>query len=121
MNLRHETQRLTFLERRDGPVEAKNFARRTLATYKAALKKNKQGSRSGYGKAYRKTLIESCLDFRTYIRSREYLSTNYNDRPTLTELINKFGNQPVPETLGKAFENEEGPATVQLAGTEGQV
>lgn len=66
--LRHEAARLDFLERRDGLDGAQDFARRTLAAYRAAVKRGKDGRRSGYGSAYRRALVESCLDFRMYLR-----------------------------------------------------
>ena len=66
--LRHEAARLSFLERRDGPDGAQDFARRTLTIYRAAVKRGKDGRRSGYGSAYRRALVESCLDFRSYLR-----------------------------------------------------
>jgi hypothetical protein len=66
--LRHESARLKFLERRDGHDGAQDFARRTLLIYRAAVKRGKDGRRSGYGSAYRRALVESCLDFRTYLR-----------------------------------------------------
>lgn len=66
--LYHEASRLQFIENRDGQKSGKEFARKTLDIYRAAVKRGKDGRRSGYGSAYRRTLIESCLDFREYLR-----------------------------------------------------
>ena len=68
----HELDRLGFVEARDGADAAYDFAERTLNLYRAALKRGKDGRRSGYGHAYRRTLVESCLDFRRYLRSKAY-------------------------------------------------
>ncbi len=63
----HEEDRLQFMRTRDGA--AKPFARQTLSQYRKALaERNSKGFRSGYGMAYRRTLVESCLDFRAYLR-----------------------------------------------------
>lgn len=66
--MRQEAERLRFVETRDGLPGAIAFARQTLRTYRAAVKRGKDGRRSGYGSAYRHALLESCLDFRTYLR-----------------------------------------------------
>jgi hypothetical protein len=66
----HEAERLRFLENRDGPAAARAFAHRTLHVYRAAVKRGKDGRRSGYASAYRRALLESCLDFRAYLRQR---------------------------------------------------
>ena len=67
---RRERERLTFVEGRDGTPAAIEFARRTFKQYRAALaERNQGGFRSGYGLAYRKELVISCLVFRNYIRS----------------------------------------------------
>ena len=65
-----ETERLRFLETRDGLDGALAFARRTLHIYRAAVKRGKDGRRTGYGSAYRRALLLSCLDFRAYLRRR---------------------------------------------------
>lgn len=64
----HEAGRLRLLEQREGPAAAEAFALRTLHVYRAAVKRGKDGRRSGYGSAYRRALLESCLDFRAYLR-----------------------------------------------------
>lgn len=69
--LRYEAARLGFLEIRDGADGAQDFARRTLAVYRAAVKRGRDGRRSGYGSAYRRALIESCLDFRQYLKANQ--------------------------------------------------
>ncbi|MBP6251468.1 MAG: hypothetical protein KA324_15390 [Rubrivivax sp.] len=66
--MRHEAGRLQFLERRDGLSGAIAFARQGLHVYRAAVRRGKDGRRSGYGSAYRRALLESCLDFRVYLR-----------------------------------------------------
>jgi hypothetical protein len=57
-----ETNRLQFLEQRDGVAATTRWALRTIGLYRAALK-------TPYGKAYRRSLILSCLHFRQYARS----------------------------------------------------
>jgi hypothetical protein len=59
MNERH---RLEFLEWRDGKEGAIAFARRTFASYGAALK-------TPYGRVYRRTLVCSRVVFRQYLRA----------------------------------------------------
>jgi hypothetical protein len=66
--MRHEAARLCFVEARDGLPGAIAFARQSLRVYRAAVKRSKDGRRSGYGSAYRRALLESCLDFRAYLR-----------------------------------------------------
>ena len=63
-----ECNRILFVEKRDGVAEAIQFAKRTLHIYRMAVKKNSQGIRSGYGSTYRRSLVLSCLVFRSYIR-----------------------------------------------------
>ena len=63
-----ECNRILFVEKRDGVAEAIQFAKRTLHIYLMAVKKNSRGVRSGYGNTYRRSLILSCLVFRSYIR-----------------------------------------------------
>ena len=79
--LRHEAARLEFLERRDGLHGAQDFARRTLVIYRAAVKRGKDGRRSGYGSAYRRALVESCLDFRLYLRPNARSKTSPDFAP----------------------------------------
>lgn len=62
--MKHEFDRLAFLERRDGEPTAKDWAQRTLNLYRTALK-------TPYGRAYRRSLVESCLDFREYLRHQD--------------------------------------------------
>mgnify|MGYP005826660609 CR=1 FL=1 len=57
-----------FLEARDGRPGARDFALRTPRIYRAAVRRGKDGRRSGYGSAYRRALVISCLDFRAYLR-----------------------------------------------------
>ena len=59
--MRRETLRIAFLEARDGKVSVCLWVHRTLQLYRTALK-------TPYGRAYRRSLIESCLDFRQYLR-----------------------------------------------------
>lgn len=66
--MRHEAGRLHFLERRDGLPGAVVFARQALGIYRAAVRRGKHGRRSGYGSAYLRALLESCLDFRAFLR-----------------------------------------------------
>lgn len=68
--MRHETERLRFVESRDGRPSAIAFAQQCLRIYRAAVKRGKDGRRSGYGSAYRRALLESCLDFRRYLRQK---------------------------------------------------
>ncbi len=66
--MHHEAGRLHFLEARDGLEGARAFARTTLQVYRAAVARGRDGRRSGYGSVYRRALLESCLDFRAYVR-----------------------------------------------------
>lgn len=66
--MRHEAERLRFVEIRDGLPGSIAFARQGLRVYRAAVRRGKDGRRSGYGSAYRRALLESCLDFRVYLR-----------------------------------------------------
>lgn len=66
--MRHEAERLRFVETRDGIPGSIAFARQALSAYRAALKRGKDGHRRGYGGAYRRALVESCMDFRAYLR-----------------------------------------------------
>ena len=63
-----ECNRILFVEKRDGVAEAIQFAKRTLHIYRMAVKNNSRGIRSGYGSTYRRSLVLSCLVFRSYIR-----------------------------------------------------
>jgi hypothetical protein len=56
------------MEARDGIWGALAFAGQGLSVYRAAVKRGKDGRRSGYGSAYRRDLLQSCLDFRAYLR-----------------------------------------------------
>jgi hypothetical protein len=64
----HEAERLRFMEARDGIQGGMAFARQDLRVYRAAVKRGKDGRRSGNGSAYRRALLESCLDSRAYLR-----------------------------------------------------
>lgn len=68
MTKHHDAERLRFVETRDGLPGAIASARQSLRVYRAAVKRGKDGRRSGYGGAYRRALLESCLDFRAYLR-----------------------------------------------------
>lgn len=59
--MHREEYRLAFLVERDGVEESVAFAARTYAIYVAALK-------TDYGRAFRRELILSCLDFRVYLK-----------------------------------------------------
>ena len=59
--MRREALRIAFLEARDGKVSACLWVHRTLRLYRTALK-------TAYGHTYRRSLIESYLDFRQYLR-----------------------------------------------------
>lgn len=65
-----ERGRIEFLLQRDGVPATINWVKRTLSIYRSALR-----SRRGYGAAYRRALIESCCDFRRWLRqeARELL------------------------------------------------
>jgi hypothetical protein len=56
-----EVARLAFVAARDGLPAAEEFARRGLGLYRVAL-------RTPYGKAYRRTLVESCIIYRQFLR-----------------------------------------------------
>lgn len=72
-----EASRLAFVAQRDGPAAAVDFARRTLAIYRAAIKRQANGRRTRYGDTYRARLLASCCDFRAYIRA----ARNTGDAP----------------------------------------
>ena len=65
-----ERDRIAFVEQRDGTLAAKAFASRTLKQYRRALMRGKDTRRSGYGTNYRRTLLQSCIAFRLYLRAR---------------------------------------------------
>lgn len=62
-SMKLERRRLEYLAERDGAAAAKAFAARTLRQYRQALG-------TGYGRAYRRELIASCLVFRAALRQR---------------------------------------------------
>lgn len=64
-----EADRLAFVEHRDGVAGAVDFATRTLRAYREALKRRNGRIVSGYGQAYRRTLLTSIMEFRRYIRA----------------------------------------------------
>jgi hypothetical protein len=67
---RREEERLSFVEKRDGKEAAVAFAKQGLYVYRSALKeRNSGGFRTGYGAAYRSSLIYSCLIYRRYLRN----------------------------------------------------
>ena len=59
-----ELGRIEFLLRRDGLRATEVWVRRTLSIYRLAL-------RTGYGISYRRLLIESCCDFRRWLRQQQ--------------------------------------------------
>ena len=69
-NLVNELNRLAFVKQRDGVVGAIAFAKQGISVYRAALaQRNRLGFRCGYGKEYRKTLVESLIVYRRFLRS----------------------------------------------------
>jgi hypothetical protein len=60
-----ESGRIAFLLRRDGEAATVEWVRRTLSIYRRALR-----DRAGYGGAFRRPLVESCRDFRRWLRQR---------------------------------------------------
>ncbi len=65
-----ESQRLAFIEQRDGLQAAKAWAKRTMRIYRTAVLKNgKDGSDPHYasGKNYRRKFIESYLHLKRYV------------------------------------------------------
>jgi hypothetical protein len=61
-SIRLEQRRLAYVVQRDGEPTAKQFAERTYRQYRQALK-------TGYGRAYRRELIESCIVFRKFLNT----------------------------------------------------
>jgi len=70
----HESQRLTFIEQRDGKEAAANFAKQTLRIYrKAVLTSRKCGcNKPHYAslREYRRSFIESYCAFKQYLNGR---------------------------------------------------
>lgn len=70
-----ETERLNFVENRDGKESALAFAIQTYNTYRQALKQSrKRGSCKPHFATlpeYRLGFVLSCLDFRQYIRDNK--------------------------------------------------
>jgi len=64
----HESERLAFIEQRDGKEATIKFAKDTYKMYRMAIKRDENGKRTPYGGAFRRKLIISCLQFRAYIR-----------------------------------------------------
>lgn len=65
-----ENARIQFVAERDGKVDALEFARRIVWQYRQALaQRNDAGFRAGYGLAYRRELVISCVALRKIIRS----------------------------------------------------
>lgn len=68
---RRERERLAFTERRDGRSGALAFAAQGMLVYRKALaQRNQNGKRCGYGQAYRRELVESCIVFRQFLSDR---------------------------------------------------
>ncbi len=61
-----ERGRIEFLLRRDGRASTIDWVRRTLQIYRGALL-----ARDGYAREFRSTLIQSCVDFRRWLRSQD--------------------------------------------------
>ena len=66
-----EQGRIDFVMNRDGKEGAINFCKQTLSVYRKAIKRNKNGVRTGYGSAYRKSLVLSCIAFRKFLQSNK--------------------------------------------------
>jgi len=68
-----ETERLNFIEARDGKAAAIEFAQRTMAIYrKSVLQSRKRGFAKPHHASipeYRETFIESYLAFKEYLRN----------------------------------------------------
>lgn len=65
-----EEARMQFVTQRDGMGAALEFARRIMGQYRSALaERNDAGFRAGYGLAYRRELVISCLALRRILRS----------------------------------------------------
>ena len=64
----NERCRLDSIVSREGTSRAVQFAQQTLGVYRTALAKNANGRRSGYGSAYRRPLVMSCIVLRAYLR-----------------------------------------------------
>jgi hypothetical protein len=62
-----ESNRIAFVVARDGLDEARAWARRTLAIYRAAVRP-RNGRRTPYGAAYRRKLVESCVTLRSWLK-----------------------------------------------------
>ena len=70
-----EIDRLRFVLNRDGLEGAIRFAKQTIYVYRASLKqRNKFGKRAGYGLAYRKELVASCVVARRFLRDNSYIT-----------------------------------------------
>lgn len=71
-----EQHRLAFLETRDGVEGALEFAKRTYAIYRSALKMSRKRKSPKIHFAstpeYRRSYVESCLVFRAYIREHKH-------------------------------------------------
>ena len=64
-----ERKRIAFVCDRDGGDGAVAFAKRALGAYRACVRRKSNGRRSGYGSAYRRSLVLSCIVFREFIRA----------------------------------------------------
>lgn len=58
-----ERARIAFLMQRDGAANTVEWVRRTLGIYRSALR-----DRAGYGGAFRRQLVDSCCNFRRWLR-----------------------------------------------------
>ena len=64
-----ERDRISFLIIRDGIGGAVSFVKQTFKGYRSVMKnRNSAGYRCGYGLAYRRELVSSCVVFRRFLR-----------------------------------------------------
>ncbi|HTN48821.1 MAG TPA: hypothetical protein VMK32_05270 [Burkholderiaceae bacterium] len=61
-----EHGRIGFLLQRDGAAATIEWVRRTLCIYRHALR-----DRAGYGGEFRRPIIESCCEFRHWLRRHD--------------------------------------------------
>lgn len=69
-----ETNRLAFIEARDGKALAADFARRTFDKYRECLRMDGKAGRKLHHASlpqYRRGFVESCLTFRDYLRRQK--------------------------------------------------
>lgn len=74
-----EWARIAFLEDRDGKVAALEFCARTYAKYRECIPKDGKPGRKFHHASlpqYRRGFLESCLAFRSYLRSNQRTRTS---------------------------------------------